>query len=411
MDQEIDLREYIVVLLKHKFWIVGLAIGAAVVAFVVSLLLPPVYEATALVAITKPKYEMQFDPRFELVGGNLLPPYRAYPLLAVGDELLSTLIADLGEELSPGERSVEQLRDLLVAKNGADPSIVQLSVRDGDPQRAAKIANQWAVRFVQTANDLYAPSKAELAFYEQQQAGADADLARAEQDLVAFQAKNEAAILTVQLDNKHAALEEYLTVARSVEFIVQDAQVLRERLRSQDGGTAASLSDELTSLLLQVDALNRAELPVQLQISIQQDLGDKTVGDQVAFLESLIGVLEGKQSVLEREARALEPDILDLQERLQRVQVTEKRLETVQELARDTFVALSRKVTEARIAAQDNTGEARLASLATPPAEPISPRELLNVAVAGALGLIIGVLLAFAVEYWRRGRPNMDAAR
>ena len=126
-----------------------------------------------------------------------------------------------------------------------------MTVKNGDARRAAAIANRWAARFVEAANDLYAPNKDELAFYETQQAEAEADLARAEQDLVDFQARNQAAVLTSLLDDKQAALEETLTVARSMRFVIQDAQVLRDRLRAQDAGAIASTSDELTSLLLQ----------------------------------------------------------------------------------------------------------------------------------------------------------------
>jgi succinoglycan biosynthesis transport protein ExoP len=406
MDQDIDLREYIAALLKHKFWIAGLAVGAAVVALVVSLLLPPTYRATALVVVTRQKYEMQFDPRFALVGGNVVPPYKAYPLLAMGDELLADLIADMGPELSPGRRTVENLRAKLAAETGADPSVIRLSVEDGDPQRAAAVANRWAEHFVEKANDLYAPRKDEQSFYEGQQTEAEGALAQAERELIDFQASNEALILSVQLEDKRLALEEYLGVARSVALVAQDAQSLSDRLRTQDEGTLASSSDELTALLLEIDALNRSELPVQLQVSVQQDLGGKTVGDQIAFLDSLIRVLEDRQVVLEREAKALEPDILGLQEQLARAQIREGRLQTVKELALDTYMTLSRKVTEATIAAQDTTRDVRLASLATPPQHAAFPRTLLNVAIAGVVGLLIGALAALAIEYWQRGRPD-----
>ena len=143
---------------------------------------------------------------------------------------------------------------------------------------------------------------------------------------------------------------------------------------------------------------------------MMQDTGGKTVGDQIAFLDSLIQVLESKLVLLEQEAQGLEPDILSFQERLQAVQTEEERLTTDKELARDTFMTLSRKVTEASIAAQDTTGGVRLASRATAPEEPTSPSKLLNTAVAGVLGLMVGVLVAFAIEYWRRGRPEADPA-
>lgn len=410
MDQEIDLREYIAVLLKYKYWIVGLAFGAAVVALVISFMLSPSYQATAMAAITKPRYAMQFDPRFELVGNNLAPPYKAYPLLAVGDEILSALIADMGDELPPEARTVATLRGMMEAKNAADPSIVELSVTNGDPERAASIANRWAAKFVKATNELYAPNKDELAFFEEQLAEAEAALAQAEQDLIDFQARNETMILSTQLNSKQAALDDYLSAAHSLRLIIQDARSLQDRLRTQEATAAASPSDELTSLLLEIDALNRSELPIQLQVSVQQDMGGKTIGDQIAFLDSLVRVLDDKLVLLEQEAQDLEPDILGTQERLQEVRTREERLTTSKNMAHDTFTALSRKVTEARIAAQDTTGDVRLASRATAPVDPVSPRKLMNTAVAGMLGLIVGVLAAFAIEYWRRGRPEADPA-
>jgi uncharacterized protein involved in exopolysaccharide biosynthesis len=326
----------------------------------------------------------------------------------MGDEVLSALIVDLEDELAPEERNVAAIRDMVTAQNGIDPSIIQLSVINGDPQRTAAIANSWAARFVEQANELYAPNQDDLAFFEGQLTEAEVALAKAEQDLIGFQARNETLILTTQLDSKQAALDDYLSAAHSLRLIIQDARSLQDRLHSQEAAAAASPSDELTSLLLEIDALNRSELPIQLQVSVQQDMGGKTIGDQIAFLDSLIRVLEGRLVLLEQEAQSLEPDILGLQERLQEVMTREERLTTAKKLTLDTFTALSRKVTEASIAAQDTTGDVRLASHATVPQDPVSPRKLLNAAIAGLLGLIVGVLAAFAIDYWRQGRSEAD---
>ena len=84
MEEEIDLRAYVLVLLKYWKWIIGTTGAAAVVALVVSFLLPPTYEATALVAIKAPQYVMQFDPRFEVPSQLPQPAYKAYPDLAEG---------------------------------------------------------------------------------------------------------------------------------------------------------------------------------------------------------------------------------------------------------------------------------------------------------------------------------------
>lgn len=405
MEDEIDLRAYIALLLKYKYWIVALALGAAVVALGVSFVWPPTYEATALVAITKPRYTMRFDPRLETVA-DVTPPYQAYPALALGDELLTALIGDLGSRLTSEEQSITVIRDMLDAQNGTDPSIVQLTVKNGDPERTALIVNRWATLFVDKANDLYGQSQEELSFFEAQVTDAQDALAKAEQDLIDFQAHNEASILQTQLNNKQAALNDYLSVARSVRLIIQDTSSLQDRLRAQDSATRASLSDELASLFLEIDALNRGQLPIQLQITGQQGLSNKTVGEQITFLDSLIQVLESKQGILEQEAKSLEPDILSLQERLQKVRTEGDRLERAKQVAQETYMTLARKVDEVRLSAQDTTRDVRLASLATVPDEPSSPHKLLNTVIAGALGLAIGVFGAFAIEYWRQGKPR-----
>jgi len=408
-EQEIDLRAYIGVLLKFKFWIVGLALVSAVVAFAISALISPIYEAKALIAIVAPRYALQFDERFAPLNAQPSFPYKAYPSLALSDEVLTTLIDEMSDTLPPERRTLSGLRNALTAENGADPTMVELTVRDGDPNRAAALVNRWAALFMARANEVYGRSAQELTFYEAQLAETQAALTEAEQALIAFQAQNEAPIVSTQLDNKRAALNDYLSVARSLRLVVQDARSLQERLRTQDAATQTSLSDELSSLLLQVDALNQSRLPIQLQISGQQGLGSKTVGEQIAFLESLIAVLENKQKVLEQEATILEPDILALQEKLERIQIDHDRLERTKAVARETYIVLARKVSESRIASQNALSSARLVSRASVNEKPVAPRKLLNTAIAGALGLMMGVVGVFGIEYWRQDQEQQPA--
>jgi succinoglycan biosynthesis transport protein ExoP len=407
MEEEIDLRAYIAVLLKHKYWIGGLAVVAALVAFGVSSVLSPTYEATALVAITQPRYAMRFDPKFATMD-NVEPPYKAYPDLAVGDEILSGLIDDLGSDLEAEERSVRAVREMVKAETGGDPSIVRLIVRNGNPERAARVANRWAASFVAQVNELYGQSVEELSFFEERLAEAQKTLARAEQDLIDFQAHNEAAILEQQLSSKQDSLRGYLDIAHAVRLVVQDARSLQDRLRAQDASAQLSSGEELAALLLEVNVRKAEEPAIQLQISPQRGQTDKTVGEQIALLDALARALEDKLVALEQDAKSLEPDVLRLQESLARANAQEEQLTLARDVAQETVLTLSRKVAEAQIAAQDTTGEVRLASYAVSPDQPVSPRRVLNTAVAGALGLFVGVFAAFAVEYWRGGRSETE---
>ncbi|MCZ7671650.1 MAG: Wzz/FepE/Etk N-terminal domain-containing protein [Chloroflexi bacterium] len=66
MEEEIDLKPYIEALITKWYWIMGAAILAGVVAFIVSSALPPKYQATALVAVTQPTRSWNLTAAFAL---------------------------------------------------------------------------------------------------------------------------------------------------------------------------------------------------------------------------------------------------------------------------------------------------------------------------------------------------------
>jgi len=404
MEEEIDLRAYVLVLLKYWKWILGTAAAAAVVALVVSFLLPPTYEATALVAVTKPRYVMQFDPRIETLN-NIQPAYKAYPELASGDEILQEVLA----RLNPRPERVETLRDLqamVTAKSGTDPSVVRLTVRYRDPEVAAHIANLWAEIFVRRANEVYGTdAQSQLQFYQGQLERAKAELTAAEEALVEFQARNRESVLQNQLNSYRQMQADYLADQRQITYIVQDIQGLREQLSRQPADRPATLADQLTALFLQIKAFNaQASAPIQLQVDSAATLSEKSLPEQIAFLDDLVRVLEAKSAEIEGRLAELEPQILALQEELQEIRTEEDRLTRSRDVAQETYMTLARKVEEARIAAEDaSTGEVRLASQAAVPEKPTSPRKLLNTAVAGVLGLMLAVFGAFVTEWWQSG--------
>ncbi|MGQ9708991.1 MAG: Wzz/FepE/Etk N-terminal domain-containing protein, partial [Anaerolineae bacterium] len=280
MEEEIDLRHYVLVLLKYWKWIIGATAVAAVVALVVSFILPPTYEATALVAVTKPRYVMQFDPRIETLN-NIQPAYKAYPELASSDEALQELLT----RLNPRPERVETLEDLkrlVKAKAGTDPSLILLTVRLKDPEEAARIANLWAEIFVRRANEIYGTeSQSQLQFYQQQLQRAEAELRAAEEALVAFQAQNQESILEHQLGSRQQMHADYLADQRQIAYIIQDIRGLREQLSRQPGEQPVTLADQLTTLFLQIKAFNaQASAPIQLQVDSAASLSEKSLAEQ-----------------------------------------------------------------------------------------------------------------------------------
>jgi len=409
VEDEIDLREYIDVLIRHWKAIVALTVIAALVAGVVSFLLPPTYEATALVAAVQPKYQMRFDPKFETLN-NIQLPMKAYPALATSDDVLVKVIADLGDVLEEEDREIHAFSGMVEAASSADPSLIALKVSSRDPVKATRIANTWADVVIQEINNLYGQTDEEAQFFEEQVTTAETNLKSAEDALIAYQATNQTNILNTRIAAMQSSLRAYYDAAQAVQLVTQDAHNLIARLRLQPSDAPASLGDDLTSLFLEVQSLStKHQLPIELQVTSVQSFSGKTVGEQIQLLEDMVSTLSDKAAALEAEAEKLKPQILDLQEQQQEALTEYERLQLNVSTAKEVYLTVVRKAEESRIAAESEGDEVRLASYAAVPTKPVSPKKKLNVAVAGALGLFVGVFGAFAWEYMSSPRKDEKA--
>ncbi|MDY6875222.1 MAG: Wzz/FepE/Etk N-terminal domain-containing protein [Chloroflexota bacterium] len=411
MEEEIDLRVYVETLLRYWKWIGGLALVAAVVAFGVSSLLPLTYDASSVVIITQPRYQMQFDPRFETVG-QWTPAYKAFPTLATSDETLQGVVDTYtpSPEAHIEEWTLRTLAEMVEATSEGDPSLVVLKVHSRSPVDAADIANLWADQFTTLGNGIYGETEKDVTFFEEQMEQAEQALDEADVALIEFQARNQSNIVNAQLSSYRQTQADYLADQRAIIYIVQDIQGLRDQLAQQPGDQPASLADDLTALFLQVKAFDAgASTPIQLQVNSTESFSNKSLAEQIAFLDDLVVTLEAKSSAIDEHLTQLEPEILALQQRLQEIKVESDSLTNARDLAHDTYMTLARKLEEARIASQEENGVLQVGSYAVIPEKPVSRGRMLNTAVAGALGLMLGVFGAFAIEWWRgeeRGRQG-----
>jgi polysaccharide biosynthesis transport protein len=402
MEEEIDLRAYVEVLIRRWWWIAGCALIAAATAFIVSLRLPPTYEASALVMITEPRYQMQFEPRFEAVE-QWSPAYKAFPALATSDDLLQRVVESYTPTPQSGieEWKLQTLSGMVEATSEGDPSLVMLKVNCPCPEDAAGIANAWASVMVQHGNAIYSGGSKDVDFFETQTAQAKNTLEEAEQALIDFQASNRTNIISATLNSRLQSQTDYLADQRAIDYIIQDVEGLRNQLSRRSGTQSPSLADELTLLLLQVKAFNaQVSTPIQVQLDSAKSLSEKTLFQQIAFLDDLVETLESKSSEIEKRLVELEPQILSLQQRLQEIQTKEDRLIRARNLAQETYTTLARKLEEARISAQEESG-LQVGSHAAVPEKPTGPRKEMNTALAGAVGLMLGVFAAFAWEWWQ----------
>jgi tyrosine-protein kinase Etk/Wzc len=245
-------------------------------------------------------------------------------------------------------------------------------------------------------------------FFEEQLAQASETLDATDASLIEFETSNYTRIITAQLESLLQTQVDYLGDQRTVSYIAQDVQGLRDQHAAQPSDQAVSLADELTALLLQIKAFNvQTEAPIQFQIDSREALSKKSASEQVALLDDLLATLQAKSTEIDTRLERLQPQILALQQSLQEANVERDRLLRDQELARETYLTLARKLDEAHIAAEEENGSLLVGSYAAVPEEPVSPRKMLIVVLAGTLGLLAGVFAAFAFEFWQQ-RSTLD---
>jgi len=409
MEEEIDLREYINVIIRHWYWIVGLALVAAVVAFVVSSFLPPTYEATAMVIITRPRYVFQFDERMQDIPFDPTLLSNGYPTMATSDDLLLSVAQKVNSHLPPENQSPGRLRKMLTAQTVGDSNLTKLTAQSDDPQEAASLANTWAQQFVEYLNDVYG-GKNDAPLFEAQVAEARTALEEADYALAVFRGEYGMGFYEGQdsadedaepvldlgiarrLQAKTDLLMQYETRGDRITQLLGEARMAAV---GADKATSPAIVAGLLADILQLGVVD-AETSPRVQISLA-DL------DASANLLALITALEAKQNSTSDAIARLAADVETLQSELAVQQQELDQLLRDREVAENTYLTLANKLQEVRIEAQDENGDtAKLLSHAAVPDRPVSPRRKFNAVLAGALGFMIGVFGVLFIEYWRR---------
>jgi succinoglycan biosynthesis transport protein ExoP len=404
IEEEFDLRGYLKVLIRGWKWILGAGVIAGGTALIVSFLMAPTYEATALVVVTEDRYQMQLDTRFETVEG-LLAEYEVFPTLATSDDVLLEVL----DRYSPSDVEAEDwtlhaLSELVEAESRGDPSLVVLTAQSHSAEDAAGMANVWAEVLAERANDIYGEGEDDVAFFEERVADAQVALDEAEAGLAEFEGRNQSRVLQAELDSYARTQADYLADQRGIAYILQDIDGLHDQLAALPVGSAATLADDLTALFLQIKAFNAgASAPIQLQVESAASLSSRSLSEQIAFLGGLAATLEAKSAQIDERLAELVSPTLELQEALQRINSERDGLARARDLASEQYVVLARRSEEARLAASEEERGVRVGSYAALPEEPVSPRKLLNTMLAGVVGLMMGVGTVTVAEWWNGG--------
>ena len=267
MDDEIDLRQYLDVLIAWRWEILAIMVLATLVAAGVVLIqravTPPVYSATATLAIARTGRDIQFDENFRttLDAENPANTRRIALVGLVASNAVAEVVAKgLSDAFDEKERApiqlIKQIEAAAVTAPGSrtEGDLIQITARAGEPEKAAELATTWAKVYVEYANRLYGDVPVQLIESVQ----------------------NELAQAQVAYDSTQAKLESFL---------------------SANG--VSSLERRITEKTNLIDSLQQNQLQVMQAYIEQQIAAVKQVADALLKQE-----IEAKTAAFEQEVAA-----------------------------------------------------------------------------------------------------------
>lgn len=436
-EDEIDLRQYLDVLIRWWREIILITLSAMVLAAVgillARLILPAQYEASADVAIVRTVSDVNFDERFrtnpEELGADTasLSARRSALLgLVATGAIAEGVIAQLGDTLSVEERIPANLLEMVEATLGSadgtrgDSDLIRIKVTASDPDQAAAIANAWARLYVQEVNTIYGQVPNEvLTSIQDELASAEQQYLTSQANLEAFIAGNRIDELTSLVSVLQQRIEQEVSLQKAFLLQWEDTQeqlatvaALRTQIEQGGEGAARSTMVALQTLKMSVYSSPTAGLQVEVRdlpdVNQQAMLADlngllQALTQRLTDLETKIAVsgaqlgsTQGVTSTLPSTLENLRSSKAQLEaETAKQLQLTQQR-----DLAWDTYKTVSSKVAELNLTRAAASSEVRFGAPAVAAIDSVQKVNLgISVLASGILGLLIAVFYVSLAEY------------
>lgn len=421
-DGAINVEEYLAVLLRGWWIILSVLVIVLVLAGATS---PPqspdVYEAQTNIAIPS-----------NISGSGILNmggsvPLGLNPVIAQSDGTLETVIRDAGlRNADTGQPwSVGQLAALIsvLPSDSDSPQELTFIVRTQDPALAKRILEVWVEAFVEESS-LIIESKLsqsrQLKFSQYEKIGVefatkqDERLSYLRQNpLASLVSSREASIdqiknLTGQLSAERGEL---VKVEPRLESI-RDALDVEPRLQDLDQGikdaTLLSILDQEIKIL---EPQQYSELTLATEVSNDVNLFFRFRQLEV-LLESKQEALKESIAFLEREILRVQSDIESQSIEIDAIQLDLKRMDREIGLLEENVNLIGRDLQPSLLQLPDQLGSFLESDPVSEPRNPITSSNPLppRLIIGGVVGLILGSVLTFAVDYGRRLRKRQPTA-
>jgi polysaccharide biosynthesis transport protein len=430
----VNLHQFFLAL-RGRFWVFAiLAASTAVVALLVTLVLPKSYDATVSLLLD---YRDEQSLSGTMPSGRDRTGFMQTQMDIITSQRVATQVArDLGLAESPqvkaafaeaGARgSIDEwlgsglLENLKVA--ASQSSVISLTYRANDPEFAARTANAFANAYMATTLDLrVAPTKQATSWFDETLKTLRADLERAQDKLAAFQKEKGIIVTDERVDIENARLTELNNQLLRANDMTYEAQ--SRSGMAKGSGSRENLPEVLGNPVIQsIKAeLMRAEAALS---ETSTRLGPnhpqyQQQASQVANLRGRMGaemnrVVQGVQNLtaqnlarqkqLEEAVEAQRRRVIEMRDAKNAAFILARDVETAQK----AYEAAQQRYTVNKVESGARYANVTILNEASPPAGAARPKLLLNVAIGVLLGLILGLAAVFLMELLDRRVRSPD---
>lgn len=388
MEDEIELRELIEILIKKKMTIAIFTLGAILLAIVYSfVILDPTYEAK-MVLMTSNLGNSQTEIIDPAKVDDLLNIMTQYPDMNLetyrqqikSPSVLLKTIEDLKLE---DEYNIESLGNKINLETVKDTQLITIKMNHSDPEEAAEIINTLGNNFISFVTRK-AKEKADKTF-EYVETQMEVEKTQYEESLLELKEilskPRGAQELSLELDSSFIQITEYKAKLNDLE--VQRQGLISALAESKNSGGNGSLNA-------------RPDLAGGFNVSF-----DSTTKVLNVNLAETNGQIENIKTQIEDIGKHIEKIQVDYQDKSYEENIIRQRTD----ISKKTYESFVSKYEELRVAETAKVGELSInvISKAYPANTPVGPRKALNLAIGTVLGLMIGVFVAFFKEYWDNG--------
>lgn len=399
MEDEFSLGEYLAAL-RRRWYVIPIAVALTLVlALVYNMTQDARYKAEAVLTAEPAKYVWRLDQAFQGVAEDLRLDRRAdYTVLlterAPGTALAQQVIEIVGADtLPPNLQDPKTLWEQVEVKNGRG-RVVYLAVSAPRADLAITLANAWAEAWRAEVSLRYGQAS-DLVKFQAALAEANDKLATTRRAVQDLQARTG---LSLELGGQMTTLQEGALAAGLTALqqeIVLKSSTLAEYQVALDRLRAIKTSAEAAGASFSLVPLELLDTPLLVQ---RGQLTREQVDEMGGDINVLLQVLAREDAAVAQTVAGLQAEIAALQSDLA-AQIQERNTLLRQyNQAEEAARALERKVTE--IGIQESIAGAPLMMLGI--AEKATPTWIINLLLAGAVGVLGGVLLAFGVDLARK---------